>query len=97
MHYLGAGDQFIYITVVVLATIAIASSAAFACLLLAFLRQKRSTELLKGNKARFGVYHDNCQRVHVESLHGSEDSSRFIYEIRFSLFRALKLFFTIEP
>uniref|UniRef100_A0A915AJ13 C2 domain-containing protein n=1 Tax=Parascaris univalens TaxID=6257 RepID=A0A915AJ13_PARUN len=77
MHYLGAGDQFMYLTVVALATIAIASSAAFACLLVAFLRQKRSTELLKCNKARFGVYHDNCQRVHVESLHGSDDSSRY--------------------
>ncbi|VDM51216.1 unnamed protein product [Toxocara canis] len=74
MRYLGASDEFIYITVMVLAVIAITSSAAFACLLVAFLRQKRRSESLKDN-ARFGVYHDKCHRVHVESLHGSDDSS----------------------
>ncbi|VDK52193.1 unnamed protein product [Anisakis simplex] len=84
MRYFGMADQLVYITVIVLTVIAVASSGAFACLLIAYLRQKRNSEELSSvnvkSKARFGVYHDNCHRVHVESLHGSDDSTSSRYE-----------------
>uniref|UniRef100_A0A915AKH5 C2 domain-containing protein n=1 Tax=Parascaris univalens TaxID=6257 RepID=A0A915AKH5_PARUN len=67
-------DQLLHIGVILLSAIAIVSSTAFTCLLIAFLKQKRSNALLNKQR-RFGAYHEHCQQVHVDqfqSIHADE-------------------------
>ncbi|KHN78639.1 Uncharacterized protein R10E12.2 [Toxocara canis] len=70
-------DHLLHIGVIVLSAIAVAISTAFTCLLIAFLKQKRSNILLNKQR-RFGAYHEHCQQVHVDQFHSvHNDESRY--------------------
>uniref|UniRef100_A0A0M3K4I7 Conserved plasma membrane protein n=1 Tax=Anisakis simplex TaxID=6269 RepID=A0A0M3K4I7_ANISI len=66
-------DHLLHLGVILLSTIAVISSTAFMCLLVAFLRQKRSSAL-SNKQRRYGAYHQQCQQVHVDRQFHSDES-----------------------
>ncbi|VDD92829.1 unnamed protein product [Enterobius vermicularis] len=67
MNYFGGGEQLLCVAVTVLAGIAIISTAAFACLLIAFIKQKRNSP----TKCRVGSFPSSG--MHIDPIHLGED------------------------